>query len=246
MGTGEDDLGSASRFVDIHDVGDDSVTRPERLARHLVAHREHRFGASEIDDDVAALEPPDDPRNELALAVLVLIEDVVALGLAHPLQDDLLGGLGGDPAEPLPGAVELQELAELGVLLFRFGLVLLVEEDLEQQLVANLGLEADPLRVGDEDFLALVARGNGVDDDDDLEQVDAAGLLVELGLHLAVHPEGALRGGQDGLFERFDQHGAVDVFVFGDLVENQAEGGTVVHEILRFWSRPVAGPVPPG
>ena len=70
-------------------------------------------------------------------------------------------------------------------------------------------------------------------DDDDLEEVDASGLLVELGLHLAVHAERLLGGGQDGLLEGLDQDLAVDVLVFGDLVEDQAQGGTLVHEALR-------------
>ncbi len=71
------------------------------LARHLLAHRQHRLGAAEVDDDVAALEAPHDARDELALALLVLVEDVLALGLAHALQDDLLRGLRGDAAEAL-------------------------------------------------------------------------------------------------------------------------------------------------
>src|SRR6185312_6287921 len=138
---------------------------------------------------VAALEAADDAGDELALTLLVLIEDVLPLGLAHPLQDDLLGRLGGDAAEPLPGAVQLQELAVLGVLLLGLSLILLVVENLEQELVARLGLEAEPLRFREQDLFPLVARGDRLDDDDDLEQIDPAGLFVELGLHLALHAE---------------------------------------------------------
>ena len=179
------------------------------------------------------------------LRSLYCVEDVLALGLAHALEDDLLGGLGGDAAEALPARLSSSELAVLLVLLLGPRLVLLVVEDLEQQLVADLGLEAGPLRVVEGDLLALVARRDGLDDDDDLEEVDAAGLFVELGLHLAVHAEGVLGGGQDGLLERLDQDAPVDVLVFGDLVEDQAEGGTVVHEALRFDSGPSEGPEPP-
>ncbi len=118
--------------------------------------------------------------DELALALLVLVEDVLALRLADTLQDDLLGGLGGDAAEPLPGAVQLEELTVLGVLLLGFDLVLLVVEDLEQELVARVGLETEALGVGEQDLFPLVAGGERLDDDDDLEQIDAADLLVEL------------------------------------------------------------------
>ena len=56
------------------------------------------------------------PGDELALAARELVEDLVALDLADALEDDLLGGLGADPAEDV--AVELlglDEVAELGV-----------------------------------------------------------------------------------------------------------------------------------
>ena len=84
--------------------GDDAVAGAVRLARHLLAHRQHGLGAAQVDDDVAALEAADDAGDELALAVLVLVEDVLALGVADALDDDLLGGLRGDAAEPLAGA----------------------------------------------------------------------------------------------------------------------------------------------
>src|SRR5262249_15837821 len=154
-----------------------------------------------------------DARDELALAVLVLVEDVLALRLAHALQDDLLGRLRGDAAEALPRAVELEELAVLGVLLLGLRLILLVVEDLEKELVADVGLEVEALGVRDGDLLAFVPRRHGLDDDDDLEEVDAARLLVELGFHLAMHAEGALGGRQDGLLERLDEDCTVDVLV---------------------------------
>ena len=105
-----------------------------------------RLGAAEVDDDVAALEAAHDAGDELALAVLVLVEDVLALGLADALEDDLLGGLRGDAAERLPGPVQVEQVAELLVLLLGLGLILLGVEDLEQELVAELGLEAEALR----------------------------------------------------------------------------------------------------
>src|SRR4029079_9567388 len=259
----QDDLRAARGLVDVDDERDDAVTGAVRLARDLIAHRQHRLGAAQVDDDVAALEAPHDAGDQLALAVLVLVEDVLALRLAHALQDDLLGRLGGDAAESLPGAIQLQELAVLRVLLLGLRLVLLVVENLKQQLVAHLGLEAVAGGVLQRHFLAarpFEDRGHDaahrrhvrhrleplpgrhlIDDHDDLEQIDAPDLLVELGFHLAVQAEGALRGGQDRLLQRLDQHGSVDVLVFGDLVEDQAEGGTVVHEALRWNSRSQSG-----
>ena len=62
--------------------------------------------------------------DELALAARELVEDLVALDLADPLEDDLLGRLGADAAVLL--AVELLELDDVagaGVGLRRAGLV---------------------------------------------------------------------------------------------------------------------------
>ena len=67
---------------------------------------------------------------------------------------------------------------------------------------------------------------------DDEEQVDRAGVLVELRLHLAVLAEGPLGGGQDRLLERLDQDLAVDVLVLGHLVEDHVEVGTFAHDAL--------------
>ena len=75
----------------------------------------------------------DDAGDEIAFAAFVEVEDLLALGIAQPLHDDLLGGLRGDPAEvvrgvlPLPGDVAV--LVEL----------LAVDDDL-----AGVGVDGDP------------------------------------------------------------------------------------------------------
>ena len=64
-----------------------------------------------VQDHRPRLDAVDRAGHELALAVGELVEDGIALGLAQALQDDLLGGLGADPAEGV--AVELLDLDEL-------------------------------------------------------------------------------------------------------------------------------------
>src|SRR5207237_2416951 len=114
------------------------------LARGLLAHREHRLGAAQVDDDVAALEAQGDAADDLALAVLVVVEDVLALGVAGALDGDLVGGLRGDAAEALAVGLELEDVAVALVLDAGLLLVLGTVEDLEEQLVAHLGLDALP------------------------------------------------------------------------------------------------------
>ena len=114
----QDDLRAAGLAVDVLHVGDDAIARAVRLARRLLAEREDALGAAEVDDDVVALlEAPDDALDELALAVLELVEDEVALVVADALDEDLLGGLRGDAAEGRARLLQLEEVAELLVLL---------------------------------------------------------------------------------------------------------------------------------
>src|SRR5690606_17296435 len=74
-----------------------------------------RFAAAEIHDDVAILDALHRAVDDLADAVLVLVELAVTLGLAHLLHDDLLGRLRGDAAEIHRRQLLGDEVADLGV-----------------------------------------------------------------------------------------------------------------------------------
>ena len=99
MGARQEDLRAALLAAHVVDVGADAVAVAEVLARdHLVA-ADDALAAAEIDDDVAVFDALDGAVDDLADAVLVFVVLALALGLAHLLHDDLLGGLGGDAAE---------------------------------------------------------------------------------------------------------------------------------------------------
>jgi hypothetical protein len=76
-----------------------AVADANHLARDLLVAADDALGAAEIDDDMAELDPLDDAGDDLAGAVLELLILALALGIADLLEDHLLGGLGGDPAE---------------------------------------------------------------------------------------------------------------------------------------------------
>ena len=163
---------------------------PGRYVSRGVCSRDGRMrlGAAEVDDDVvAALEATHDAGDELAPAVLELVEDDVALGVADALDDDLLGRLRGDAAEALALLRELEQVAELLVLLARALGVFVEVEDLEAELLAELGLEAVALGVDGADLALVVV--DLLDDGHVLEEIDGAGLLVEARLELAVDAE---------------------------------------------------------
>jgi len=64
------------------------------------------------------------PETISALAVLVIVEDVLALGVAGALDDDLLRGLRGDPPEALAVGLQPEDVAVALVLDPRLFLVL--------------------------------------------------------------------------------------------------------------------------
>src|SRR5262249_34672867 len=145
-------------------------------------------GATEIDDEVVALlEAADDALDELALLVLELVEDEIALFVAHALDEHLLRRLRRDAAELRARLLHLEEIAELFVLLGGLLRVGRVPEDLEAELLAELRFEAVLLRVLEGDLALLV--GDVVHHGHELEEVDLTGLFVERGLELAVRAE---------------------------------------------------------
>ena len=89
-----------------------SAGRVAFRARLLLA-REHRFDPADLDDDVAVLEALDRAADDLADALVVFAEDVLALGFADFLEDHLLGRLRGDAAEHFGRLGELHLVAEL-------------------------------------------------------------------------------------------------------------------------------------
>jgi hypothetical protein len=86
--------------ADLGENGAHAVVDAEGLATHQLVARQQAFGVvAEIDDDVVAGHLLDRAGDEFADAVLVQLDHLRALRVAHLLHDDLLGGLRGDAAE---------------------------------------------------------------------------------------------------------------------------------------------------
>ena len=99
MGAAEENLRAAGFAADRHDQRADAVADADHLARDLLVAADDALGPAEVDDDVAELDALDDAGDDFAGAVLELFELAFALGVADLLEDDLLGGLGGNAAE---------------------------------------------------------------------------------------------------------------------------------------------------
>ena len=112
-GAGDDDLRALGGAVDAQKDDTDTLADGELLEAGLLALGHAGFGLAEVEDDVHRLEALDRRVENLAGAVVVLVEDGVALGFADLLEDDLLGHLGGDAAERRSVLVEPKFAADL-------------------------------------------------------------------------------------------------------------------------------------
>ena len=96
----EDDLRPLCAGAHVGDDGLDARALLVALAVDLLGARQQRLDLAEVDEDVVAVAGLlDDAGDDLADAVDVLVVHHLALGLADPLQDDLLRRLGRDPTE---------------------------------------------------------------------------------------------------------------------------------------------------
>ena len=96
------------------DHGAHAVADGVVLGARLFLARNLRFDAADFRDDVAALEALDDGVDDLADPLAELAVNLLALGLAHALGDDLLGGLRRDAAELLGFLRELDFHPDFG------------------------------------------------------------------------------------------------------------------------------------
>ena len=219
----QDDLRAAGLAVDVLHVGDDAVAGAVGLARRLLAERQDALGAAEVDDEVVALlEAAHDALDELALAVLELVEDEVALLVADALDEHLLGGLRGDAAERLARLLDAQDVAELLVLLGGLLRVGRVPEDLEAELLAHLGLE--PERCASS--IAISRSSSATSSTTVMYWKRSTWPVSSLKRASSSRfgAEHALRGLEDRLLDRLDEARLVDPLVLRDHLDRLKEG----------------------
>ena len=133
------------------------------------------------------------PETTSPLAILELVENLFALGVANMLDEVLLGRLRRDAAHRRGIQLDQNFVAD-----FRFGIVF-------RARLRDVGLGR---RVGDL-----------LDDGLDLEQLDFADLGIEARLDIAVGPERAPRRRMHHLLDRVDDDRLVDAFFLADLLD---------------------------
>ncbi len=95
----EDHLYAAAGLLDLEDGGPNPLIGVVRLAGDLLAARQDGFAVLQSDGRGAPFISLYDAGDELALFFFVFVEQRVAFGFAHLLNDHLLGRLGDDAAQ---------------------------------------------------------------------------------------------------------------------------------------------------
>jgi hypothetical protein len=186
MGAAEEDLRAPVLAADRQDQRADAVADSHHFARNLLVAADDALGAAEVDDDVAELDALDDAGDDLPGAVLELLILTLALGVAHLLEDHLLGGLRRDAAELDIGQRIDDEIAQIGA-----------------------GLEL--LRVLQADLLEMVV--DLLDHLDDAPQPHVARFRVDLGADVVFRAVAGAGAALHRILHRLDDDAAVDQFL---------------------------------
>src|SRR5919198_487365 len=107
MGPADYDLRPLGAPADLRDVGLQPLAVAVRLRGNLLRLREERLDLAQVEQRVPMGVLLDDPRDDVALAARELLVRELTLGVAELLVNDLLRGLGPDPALELVGDLDL-------------------------------------------------------------------------------------------------------------------------------------------
>ena len=191
MRAGEENLRAALLAADVVDIGADAVAIAVHFARDQLVAADDGFTAAEVDDDVAIFDALDGAVDDLADTIDVFVIHALALGIAHLLDDHLLGRLGSDAAE-LDGRQWLaDEVADLGI------------------GIALYGIGQCDLLGGLFDRLDHFAQAG---------ELELAGARVDLGTDLGFGAVAGLGRLLDGILHGCDHDHAVDRLLAGDRI----------------------------
>ena len=189
----QEDLRAARFAAHVEQIGADAVAGTEGLARDQLVAAHDGLAAAEIDDHVAVFDALDDAVDDLADAILVFLVLPVALGVAHFLDDDLLGRLRRD-------AAEIERRQGLG------------------DGVAFLGGRVALARFRQGDLAGIVLERRVVDHQQVARQAELAGLAVDLGVDVGLGAVARARRLGDGVGHRVEDDLLVDHLLAGDRV----------------------------
>ena len=182
------------------------------LAGNLLLARQDGFSTAQVDDPAALVAPLHNTGDNLAHAILEFLIDDFLLGVAHALNNHLLGGLGGNA----PQVFHLDAETHFVVQLHRGIMFPGLAEGYLHVLVGNVVVLHNQLVLIDVDVARIIIIGN---------------------FHIHIFAEAAQYRGAHGIFQRIDKHVAIETLVLADLVNGLLE--FKVHDASRCRARGV-------
>ena len=202
-------LRAACLRLDLDHVGANAVAHPQILLRDDLVARDHALDAARFNDHVAALDALDGPSQQIVLALQKIVEDLLPLGVANLLHDDLLCRLRAD-------ATEIHRLQRL------------LDHVADLQLGIALGC------VGDRDlvrrFLVLLVGHNGPA----AKRLVIAGLAIDRHSRVDVLREALLGCGCERRLQRREDDVLGDVLFARQRVDEQQQ--LAIHPVLLRFS----------
>ena len=199
------DLRALGVDADLGDVGAHGVALSVALLADLLAQRQDGLGLAQADQDVAAVDLLHLARNQRAHLVLEVLENLLALGVAHLLQQHLLGCGDGGASEVLDGDLHLEVVAGGGLFVVFARLV-------EQHITFVDGGHFLGGQIG-------IDIGIVVDHGHAQEHADLARLGIDVGLDVLLQVEVLARRVDESLLQRVEHDARVEVLRLGDEVE---------------------------
>jgi hypothetical protein len=97
--TRQHDLRAAQRGINLDHHGPHAVAAAQVFLRDQLAALQAPFDTTALDDEIALVETLDRAGEDLVATRQEIVQQLLALGIADLLQDDLLGRLRADPAD---------------------------------------------------------------------------------------------------------------------------------------------------
>src|SRR5690606_14889273 len=189
-------LRAAALAVDLRDVRAHAISDAQVLLRdHLVA-RQARLDLARLDDGALAIHALDRSGEHRFAACEEVVDDLLALGVADLLQEDLLGGLRAD-------APEVDRL------------------ELFLDVVADLDVADLLLRFGQDDLDVVVLEFPIGHDQPAAERLRLAGHAVDRHADVDFLLEALLHGGSKRALERAEHDLALDVLLARERIDQQ-------------------------
>ena len=194
VGPGQDHLRPLGCAKNVYQIGADGISLTVALFSNLLLEGDNSLRAAKVNQNIAMADLLDGAADDFSESILVILVDLLPFGFPNSLDQDLFGGLNGIPTE-IGKPEQLLDFAidfDVG-----FDLAGSRKSDLQGRII---------------DFVVI-------DDGFGGEDLDIAGIEVDVHLDVVRRAEPPLGCGEQPNFQGFDHHRLVNVLFLSNLAQ---------------------------